>query len=371
LARDGACGNFQYPGAMQFSAQLISATGEASASGGQVINAISAFVSEIAETRPAFENIDCLALCLALSHPIAAPAAGPAKARYHGPTKTVFASASVNYEKWLDENWNNRVEAVGEALVAANGAVAKSRLTAHERTSVVGIILEAVERAKASGPEAVIPLGAVYLSFYPGGEEPSVQYGDGGVSSMATRVVELRPSELLAYLESNPKELASPPSVFKLYMRRDGRLDYHEAWIVDGEIIEHWGACGERGETRRHAIGPGADPFALLKSFSGKPRAAGFKPIPLSRRKGLIVEREVEGFGSPDDLDQRHELEAFLDDKLGWLGLGHCDGGSIGSGSMEAHCFVVDGALALEALRRELAASPFTDFRVRLAPDGA
>lgn len=371
MARDGDCGRFQYLGAMHLSAQLTSVTGEASASGTQVLNAISALISEIAETRPAFENTDCLALCLALSHPLAARAPEPAKARYHGPTKTVFASASVNYEKWLHENWSDRVEAVGEALIAANGAVAKSRLTAHERTSVVGIILEAVERAKASCPEALIPLGSVYLNFYPGGEEPSVGYGDGSVSSMTTRVVELRPSELLAYLESNPKDPATPPSMFKLYMRRDGRLDYHEAWIDNGEIIEHWGTCGERGETRRHAVGSGADPFALLKSLSDKPRAAGFKPIPLSRHKGLIVEREVVGFGSPDDLDRRHELEAFLDDKLGWLGLGHCDGGSIGSGSMEAYCLAVDGALGLEVLRRELAASPFTDFRARLASDGA
>eukprot|EP01033_Poteriospumella_lacustris_P021311 gene21312-15794_t len=83
----------------------------------------------------------------------------------------------------------------------------------------------------------------------------------------------------------------------------------------------------------------------------------------MSRHKGLILEKPIEGFGSAEDLELRHGLQAFLDEKLGWLGLGHCDGGSTGSGSMEVFCFVVDGALALETLRRELASTAFRERR--------
>jgi len=46
----------------------------------------------------------------------------------------------------------------------------------------------------------------------------------------------------------------------------------------------------------------------------------------------------------------------------GWLGLGHCDGGSSGSGTMEVFCIVVDFALAKAALERELRDSPFAGF---------
>lgn len=49
----------------------------------------------------------------------------------------------------------------------------------------------------------------------------------------------------------------------------------------------------------------------------------------------LLVEYVVEGMGAEADLEKRHELEDILNESLGWSGLGHCDGGSIGSGTME------------------------------------
>lgn len=355
---------------MQLSAHLVSTTGEASASAQQVTNAVDDLVGEIAAARPAFENIDGLDLGLVLSHPLAATTSAPARARYHAPTKTVFATASVHYEAWLDESWKRRVDALGDALVAAVGAVAKSRLTHNERETVLGILDEALGRAKESPPEVLTPLEAVYLNFYDGSEQPSVAFGKSPVSSAATQVIELRPSELASYLATHATEPAAPASIFKLYRRREGFLDYHEAWIGPDEVVEHWGMCGQRGEIRRHAVGAESNAFAVLRRLNGEARAKGFKPIPLTRHGGLIVERPIDGFGSPDDLQRRHELQAFLDETLGWLGLGHCDGGSTGSGSMEAYCLVVDGPRALELLNRELASSAFSDCRVRLSPEG-
>lgn len=45
------------------------------------------------------------------------------------------------------------------------------------------------------------------------------------------------------------------------------------------------------------------------------------------------------------DLKKRTRLEDHLNELLGWTGLGHCDGGSIGSGTLEACCLVVDCAM--------------------------
>jgi len=53
-----------------------------------------------------------------------------------------------------------------------------------------------------------------------------------------------------------------------------------------------------------------------------------------------------------------------MDDKLGWLGLGHCDGGSIGSGTMEVFCVVVNYRLAADVIGRELANSRFGGFEI-------
>ena len=166
----------------------------------------------------------------------------------------------------------------------------------------------------------------------------------------------------VAMVAGDPK-----PEMFKLY-RRDGRgLDYHEAWPVEGEVVEHWGRCGERGEMRRHpAVGRQAT-AAVLKQIRSSAAAQGFRPIAASRLIGLLVERRIDGFGKPSDLDLRHELEDFLNDALGWTGVGHCDGGSSGAGSMEAYCVVVDASLAERILAPLLAGSKFSGFKVKRA----
>ena len=87
-----------------------------------------------------------------------------------------------------------------------------------------------------------------------------------------------------------------------------------------------------------------------------------FRSIPHNRHATLVVEIAIEGMGDRIDLSRRHALEEFLDQQTGWLGLGHRDGGSSGSGSLEAFCIVVDFAIAKTALRAALLNSPFSDF---------
>ena len=357
---------------MQVSANLYWATAEASESGVQVTSAFNDQITPISGAEPAFEKMDRLDLGLALFHPLGGRPPDRPKARFHTPTKTVYASAPIDYERWIDEDWARRADAVAEALTAAVGAVAKSRLTAEERATVFEILRVSTERTNASPPRRMAPLASVYLMFNPGDDKPSVSFAgrDRGALPDGARIEEVRPCDLRTYMAKRSPETPPSPSLFKFYTRRDGDLHYREGWIDQDKVVEHFGVCGERGETRSHPAGDGTAAQALLKTLNREAAATGFKPIPMSRHKGLIVEKSIGGFGSPDDLDLRHELQAFLDDRLGWLGLGHCDGGSTESGTMEAYCLVVDGAVALEALTRELASSKFSDFRARLSPEG-
>jgi hypothetical protein len=69
-----------------------------------------------------------------------------------------------------------------------------------------------------------------------------------------------------------------------------------------------------------------------------------------------------------DDLDLRNAIMAHLDEALGWAGLGHCDGGSIGSGAMEVACVVVDADIAQRVIEAALDGSPFPRFsRINLS----
>lgn len=51
-----------------------------------------------------------------------------------------------------------------------------------------------------------------------------------------------------------------------------------------------------------------------------------------------------------------------MNETLGWTGLGHCDGGSIGSGTMEICCLVADFEIAKRVIGADLAGTKFADF---------
>jgi hypothetical protein len=69
----------------------------------------------------------------------------------------------------------------------------------------------------------------------------------------------------------------------------------------------------------------------------------------------LIVQYRTKGWGSPQDLQMRHKVEFLLDESLKTTANGYCDGGDIGSGTVNIFLFVLDPSRArdtvVEALR--------------------
>lgn len=65
--------------------------------------------------------------------------------------------------------------------------------------------------------------------------------------------------------------------------------------------------------------------------------------------------------GTPEDLDGGQEVEGLMNECLGWLGLGNCDGCDIGSGTMNIFCFVVDSTVAIPHMVGELKAKSLLD----------
>jgi hypothetical protein len=76
----------------------------------------------------------------------------------------------------------------------------------------------------------------------------------------------------------------------------------------------------------------------------------------------LEVVYPVVGFGTRADLEKRHALQDRLNETLGWTGLGHVDGGSTGSGTMEVACFVVEPEVAKKVIEEDLRDTAFGDF---------
>jgi hypothetical protein len=151
--------------------------------------------------------------------------------------------------------------------------------------------------------------------------------------------------------------------MIKLYRKQDGRIThYHEAWLDVSGVTEHWGPLGERGQTTEHPRKADLSEYDNLQSVLAIATASGFLPIETEDHAVLAIEYAVNGMGSTNDLDKRNALISRMDETLGWTGLGHCDGGSIGSGTMEVCCLVVDFDIAKRVIEADLRKTTFADY---------
>jgi len=150
--------------------------------------------------------------------------------------------------------------------------------------------------------------------------------------------------------------------MIKLYKgTKDGVL-YHEAWSADLIITEHWGKLGELGSTRDYEISESDDPDDTLQALLAPARARGFTELDEDELRLLLIEYRIVGMGNAADLHKRHALEDRMNEVLGWVGLGQCEGGNSGYGTMEVCCLVVDFELARSVIAADLAGSAFADY---------
>jgi hypothetical protein len=150
--------------------------------------------------------------------------------------------------------------------------------------------------------------------------------------------------------------------MIKLYKGTKGAVLYHEAWSADCTITEHWGKLGELGTTRDHATSEADDPSEAIETILAPARATGFTELAEDALQLLVIEYRIQGGGTAADLKKRHALEDRLNEVLGWVGLGQCEGGNAGYGTMEICCLVVDFELARSVIQADLAESQFEDY---------
>ncbi len=352
---------------MLISVNITSSTAEAADAALQTVKAFDDVLRNMDCPSLTSSQIDELAFCLNIAHPLVAARSTRASGSYYASTRTFYATATLNYAAWIKPDWATRVEAVALALTLAAAAVHKKRITEAERSQVLALVSQAQRQVASVPPETISSLQPVELAYFSGRSEPAISFGRSSyVDEGIERTVVLPPEMIDEHLQSLRHEPSEPcPEMFKRYRRSSVGIEYREAWPADGGVIEHWGICGELGQFREHPAPTARDQINTLKELKARAAVLGFKTIPLSRHAQVVVQRAIAGMGTPQDLDERHALEDFLDKQTGWLGLGHCDGGSIGSGSMEAFCFVVDARVARTALARELAKSRFSAFTIQ------
>lgn len=350
---------------MKVSVHCPMATAEAEKSAQQMRKIFDAALSALAAAQPDFVNIGSLSVGLTISHPVCGfPSRG--RRSYSTKMRIYFVETAVEYGRWVSRSWMERTDAFADAIQNAVARIPGTRITATERASLEAIIDQARWRVRRSVPTKIEPVNSIFLLYDDtSADRPGVSFTRPPLGfGIDGRVVEVRPEDAIsASREATPT--ANEPSLplAKLYQRIDRRLHYHEIWIRDGAVVEHRGMCGERGQVQEHVVADDSEASELFKEFKREARAKGFRPIPRSRHATLVIEYSTEGFGDTDDLQSRHEIEDFLDQQIGWLGLGHCDGGSTGPRTMEIFCIVVDFEIAKIALSRALSRSSFAEYQ--------
>lgn len=148
-----------------------------------------------------------------------------------------------------------------------------------------------------------------------------------------------------------------------LYQRIKGRITrYHQAWVNDNHVVEHFGTLGFKGSTKKHPLIKWISKEQNIEWIMIRARLTGFKPVEIAKHAILLIEYPIKGLGTELDLKKRHALQERMNETLGWTGLGHCDGGSSGSDTMEVCCFVVDFDLAKKVIQHDLKKTKFADY---------
>lgn len=167
---------------------------------------------------------------------------------------------------------------------------------------------------------------------------------------------------------TTPKQLAisgtfPKAEMIKLYdYDRNGNvLHYWEAWKDESEIVVHWGSVGTRGSTRTIPLSSDLEASSVIQREANSVRARGYREAADTELFQLIVQFRIDGMGTSDNLEQRYKVEEVLNQCLGWTGLGFCDGGDIGSGTMNVFCFVVDSGRAIPVVTAELSSIGLLD----------
>lgn len=151
--------------------------------------------------------------------------------------------------------------------------------------------------------------------------------------------------------------------MLKLYRFAEGKKEYWETWEDEGgSHTVHWGELGTPGKSKT------VEPTLLEKAEQTIQKEIdhlvdlGFRPIDMDDHYVLLIEYAVNGMGTKEDVEKRHRLESRMNETLGWTGLGVCDGGSIGSGSMEVCTYVVDFDVAKAVIEKDLEGTEFANY---------
>lgn len=130
--------------------------------------------------------------------------------------------------------------------------------------------------------------------------------------------------------------------MIKMTKHDNNVLMYWEVWQDEKRLVIHYGAVGEKGEVEEKKLSllqKGEKQMAALAKEKVK---EGFRYLDEEKLYQLVVQYPYDEKHMEEALEDRYHIEDIFNDCLGWTGNGACDGGDIGSGSVNIFNYVLD-----------------------------
>ncbi|WP_088292303.1 hypothetical protein [Bacillus mycoides] len=143
--------------------------------------------------------------------------------------------------------------------------------------------------------------------------------------------------------------------MIKLIKQEKDKILYWEVWEEDEKtLIVHCGCVGDTGEMYEIELYPFQRVEKEMKELADEQLAGGYKELDEEELIEFVLQYEYTDDQLEEALEKRQQVQEIMDEVLGWSGNGHCDGGDIGSGTINIFTFVIDVDKALETTLDEL-----------------
>ena len=142
---------------------------------------------------------------------------------------------------------------------------------------------------------------------------------------------------------------------------------YWEAWDSgDSSLTVHWGRAGTAGESKEIGLERDEDAEERIANEATQVLADGYREWPEDELATIVVQYPLERYKRVKrGIEKRmNAIERRVNETLGWTGLGHCEdvdysvefATGVELGQLTVVARAVDAAMALEAIRTDLAA---------------
>ncbi|MED1303708.1 hypothetical protein BK704_22120 [[Bacillus thuringiensis] serovar konkukian] len=154
--------------------------------------------------------------------------------------------------------------------------------------------------------------------------------------------------------------------MIKLIKQEKDKILYWEVWEDEKNLIVHFGCVGDTGEMYEIELFLFQCAEKEMKNLADEQLANGYKELDEEELIEFVLQYDYKEDQLEEALEKRNQVQEIMDEALGWSGNGHCDGGDIGSGTINIFTFVIDVDKALQTILDELENQQLLD-AVRIA----